>query len=582
MPATDSQISPRPDNPYRFTRGLPSHLESWELPVGWQWGSEGVFSDTRHYQEVIDALGRSLSLVSAPDPAHTPWLFAEARHLAHRSHPSIPTTYHYWTHHPQDRRGPGYLRRWIDGETVGARLRRLGADDLPFALRVVRDAGSALAYLHDGGTTHGALGPETVWTIPSGRLWLIDWQWAVGPEAVPEGLRPDRRWAAAPPEWGDDGWQPDAWSDQWQLGAIGFAALVGELPPERDIPPINWVRPDCPSSVASVIDQALAVAPAQRHRSMAAMLRALDRVASPRTAVFLGAERVGAPRQAESEEARLRWATGDDYDVLERIGSGTFGAVWRVRDLALEREVALKMLHEHVARDDRAVTRFQREARLAAQLAHPGIVPVYDWDARGEVSWYTMELAEGGSLAQLVAQTGPRTVEELAEPVDLILDALAAAHAVGVIHRDLKPENVLIDRYRRWRLADFGIANAMGEEFGGTSGTPSFAAPEQLLGEAQGPPVDCFAVAAIVHFALSGRAPFEGDGRQILARQLAGDVELDFAPEPVAEWLRQGLHPDPERRFADATAMREAWREAVDAVERRERSRRWWRELLGG
>jgi len=234
-------------------------------------------------------------------------------------------------------------------------------------------------------------------------------------------------------------------------------------------------------------------------------------------------------------------------------------------------------------RDDRAVSRFRREARLAAQLAHPGIVPIYDWDARGEVSWYTMELAEGGSVAQLVEQTGPRTVAEIAEPVDLVLDALVAAHAVGVIHRDLKPENVLIDRYRRWRLADFGIANALGEDRGGSTGTPQFAAPEQLLGEAQGPAADLFAVAAIVHFALSGRPPFVGtDGRQILARQLAGDLELDFAPEPIAEWMRVGLRPDAERRFADAGEMRQAWRDAVEAVERRERSRRWWRELLGG
>jgi len=164
-----------------------------------------------------------------------------------------------------------------------------------------------------------------------------------------------------------------------------------------------------------------------------------------------------------------------------------------------------------------------------------------------------------------------------------VLDALVAAHAVGIIHRDLKPENVLIDRYRRWRLADFGIANALGEDRGGSTGTPQFAAPEQLLGEVQGPGVDLFAVAAIVHFALAGRPPFGGsEGRQILARQLAGDLQLDFAPEPIADWLGAGLRADPDLRFADAAEMRQAWREAVEAVERRERSRRWWRELLGG
>src|SRR5687767_2147854 len=90
---------PRPDAPYVITRALPPHLANWQLPPDWRWGNEGVFFDWRHYQEIVDALGRSLSLVSVPDAEHHAWLHAEARHLAHRSHPSIPTTYHYWTHH---------------------------------------------------------------------------------------------------------------------------------------------------------------------------------------------------------------------------------------------------------------------------------------------------------------------------------------------------------------------------------------------------------------------------------------------------------------------------------------------------
>jgi serine/threonine-protein kinase len=146
--------------------------------------------------------------------------------------------------------------------------------------------------------------------------------------------------------------------------------------------------------------------------------------------------------------------------------------VWRVRDLTLEREVALKMLHPHVAGDHSAVSRFRREARLAAQLAHPGIVPIYDWDTRGDMQWYTMELAEGGSVADLVTRAGPRTLAEIVTPIEQLLDALAAAHAIGVVHRDLKPENILIDRYRRWRITDFGIANVTGEDL---AGLPSLA-----------------------------------------------------------------------------------------------------------
>jgi len=158
---------------YHVTRELPAHLSAWELPPGWSWGAEGLMAQTRHYQEVIDALGRSLSLVSAPDPAHAPWLESEARHLAHRNHPAIPTTYHYWTSFKESRRGPGYLRRWLPGETLGSHLRRGGSDDTPTTLRIMREVGSALSYLHDSGGVHGAVSPEVVWMAPMARLWLM-------------------------------------------------------------------------------------------------------------------------------------------------------------------------------------------------------------------------------------------------------------------------------------------------------------------------------------------------------------------------------------------------------------------------
>jgi serine/threonine-protein kinase len=264
------------------------------------------------------------------------------------------------------------------------------------------------------------------------------------------------------------------------------------------------------------------------------------------------------------------------------LGAGSFGSVWRVRDLSLGREVALKLLHPHIARDERAVGRFRREARLAAQLAHPSIVPIYDWDSRGDVSWYTMELAESGSVADLVARSGARPLAEVAPQIDEVLSGLAAAHAIGIVHRDLKPENILIDRYRRWRIADFGIANPAGEELTGASGTPAFSPPEQLLGEPQEATADCFSLAAIVAFVLSGAPPFgEADTKTILARELSGQLDVSgYAPE-IGAWLERGLETDPDARFTDATAMQEAWRQAAGAVLERERRIPWWRRLFG-
>ncbi|MFP5355572.1 MAG: protein kinase domain-containing protein, partial [Gemmatimonadota bacterium] len=493
------------DVPNRVSYELPPHLRSWELPLEWAWGSEGVYMEHRHYQEVRDALGRSLSLVSAPDPAHIGWLAREARYLAHRNHPAIPTTYHYWAPHSQSHRGPGYLRRWISAETIGGRVRRTGPEDIPAVMRMIRAVGSTLAYLHDSGQTHGSLSPEVVWAAPSGRFWVLGWQWAVPKQEVPEGHLPDRRWTPMPPEWSDGEWCPTLASDQWQLAATCFMALTGELPRAHEVPPVRLLRPETPQALANILDHALATDPSARHRAVSSMLRALERVSGARS-MFVSAPAIPS---ALSDEGRLRWAVGDDYEILGFLGKGTFGSVWRARDLSLEREVALKMLHPVVAQDEGAVSRFRREARLAAMLAHPAIIPIYDWDARGEVSWYTMELAEGGSVADLVARAGARPFDEVAPQVDAILDALTATHGNGIMHRDLKPENILIDRYRRWRITDFGIARGE-EEHAGATGTPAFAAPEQLLSEAQGPAVDCFGVAAILYFVLTGRPPFAG------------------------------------------------------------------------
>ena len=557
------------------------------LPPGWSWGDEAVQREHRHYQEVVDALGRSLSLVSNPDEAHCEWLRQEARALAHRNHPSIPTTYHYWASYQESRRGPGYLRRWISGETVWSRVMRLGPEGIPFALQVLREAGSTLAYLHDTGAAHGAVSPSTVWLTPGGRLWLLGWEWVLPREHRPPRLMPDVNYTPWAPEWAPGEWKPTTASDQWQLAAMLFVMLTGETAPKENVPPLSLLRAECPQALGAVIERALDPDPEARYPSIAAMLRELDRNVSVRP-LLIAPEGDELPATLDSAEDRLRWATADDYEILSPLGSGLFGSVWRARDLSLSREVAIKVLHPHIAKDDVAVGRFRREARLAAQLAHASIVPIYDTDGRGGIVWYTMELAEGGSVAQLVSRSGARPFEEIAPQVDEVLEALHAAHISGVIHRDLKPENILIDRFRRWRIGDFGIAYALGDDKkAGTSGTPSFAAPEQLLGESQGPATDCYALASIVFFVLTGKPPF-GDGKaeMILAQQLSETLperlhEAGFSAE-LALWLARGLAQRVDDRFADAQEMRVAWRDVVRAMRRAEDQRPWWRRLLEG
>jgi serine/threonine protein kinase len=581
--------SPRqtPVGGVRVVAPLPAHIAGWQLPPGWKWGGDGIAGDLRHYQEVIDGLGRSLALVTAPNQEHHAWLQSEARSLAHRSHPSIPTTYHYWALQRETRRGPGYLRRWITGESVRAHLRRMSAAEIPYVMQVLRGAGSALSYLHDTGSAHGAIRADTVWVAPTGRMWMIEWQWAVPRADIPPGLQPVgpggivngrvvQTWT--PPEWRGSDWAPTPASDQWQLAALCFTSLTGEDPPAENVPPLRLLRPECPASVASAIDRALLPEPSERFSSVAALLRTADRGFASR-GVFAVPDAIAEGGATEQDfETKVRWALGDDYEILSSLGAGSFGRVWRARDLSLEREVALKVLHPHVAADGRAVSAFWQEAKLAAQLAHPGIVPIYDWDSRGDISWYTMELAEEGSVASLVARDGARSLTEIVSAVELVLEALGAAHGVGIVHRDLKPENLLIDRYHRWRITDFGIANVTGEDEAGSAGTAEFAAPEQLLGEPAGPAADLFAIAGIVVFALSGELPFgSGEPRDIVARQLGKKIDLSPFPSPLCDWIERALDPHPDARFHDALEMRDEWKSAAEQSLRRPRLA-WWRK----
>jgi serine/threonine-protein kinase len=163
--------------------------------------------------------------------------------------------------------------------------------------------------------------------------------------------------------------------------------------------------------------------------------------------------------------------------------------------------------------------------------------------------------------------------------VEQVLDGLSVAHANGILHRDLKPENILIDRYHRWRITDFGIANVTGEDVAGTTGTPAFAAPEQLLGEPQGPEADYFALAAIVYFTLTGEPPFgQGDAKTILAAQLSERAALDSFPTVLSNWFRAAFAPDPEQRFVDGLEMQRAWKAASNKVLARKRG--WWRRVV--
>jgi serine/threonine-protein kinase len=535
-------------SPSRGQDLLPPHLSSWKLPSGWTWGPGSAWTHPwRHVQEVIDPLERSLALVSTPDASWHAWLTAEARALAHHNQESIPTAYHFWGQSSHVIRGPAYLRRWIQGESLRRALSRGGP--LPFreAMQLLRDVGRTLAYLHNRGRAHGAITLDALWVTPVGRTWVLGWEWCLDPEVIPAGVQPPRIEPGAPELCRT--WTPTPASDQWDLGNMTIRALGG------------WDA--VPQQLHAIFRRTQHEDPAERFPSVAAFLRELDRLLRP----FEDQLDPRPQGQQVDDETIVRWITGDDYEVKGTLGRGGNGTVWKVQDLHLQRTVAFKVFDGRVSGDRKRLAAFQREAMAAASLHHPGILPVLDWDSRGGHHWYTMPLADGGSLAGRLARQGAIDWRTVHAGMTHVLGGLLAAHDAGILHRDVKPSNILLTRWGGWQLGDFGLASMThGDNTPG--GTLGYAAPEQLFGEEPTPAVDVFSVAATALEALTGRPPFPAANEGVyLTAILRGAPEgLWDLPQPVADLLARCLAYDPAAR-PSLSELASAWATVATAID---------------
>jgi serine/threonine protein kinase len=213
-----------------------------------------------------------------------------------------------------------------------------------------------------------------------------------------------------------------------------------------------------------------------------------------------------------------RNALADEYDVLDEIGRGGMAIVFRARDKALDRDVAIKVLPPAMAFDAAFVERFQREARTAAQLEHPNIVPIYRVGQAGvgpsQVIYIVMKQLRGESLASLLAARGTLPPEEIRAVLRDTAQALAYASRRGVVHRDIKPDNILYDD-DRWVLADFGIAKSMAArsltQSGTAVGTPRYMSPEQARAKPLDVRADIYSLGIVAYQCLVGHVPFDGD-----------------------------------------------------------------------
>ncbi|MGV0814643.1 protein kinase [Mycolicibacterium boenickei] len=265
------------------------------------------------------------------------------------------------------------------------------------------------------------------------------------------------------------------------------------------------------------------------------------------------------------------------YRVDMPIATGGMSTVYRGLDVRLDRPVALKVMDSRYSGDSHFLTRFGREAKAVARLKDPGLVAVYDQGGGGtahQPPFLVMELIEGGTLRELLAERGPMPPHAVAAVLAPVLGGLAVAHRAGLVHRDIKPENVLISDDGEVKIADFGLVRAVAEaKITSTSvilGTAAYLSPEQVSTGDSDPRSDVYAVGILTYELLTGTTPFTGDSALAVAYQrMDNDVPAPSSviagvPTQFDQLVRRATARDAGQRFADAQDMRAELHQIVD------------------
>jgi serine/threonine protein kinase len=261
------------------------------------------------------------------------------------------------------------------------------------------------------------------------------------------------------------------------------------------------------------------------------------------------------------------------YHIQDDIARGGMGRVIAAHDERLHRQVAVKVLKDELVQDPRFVERFRREARAVAALSHPNVATVFDYGEDDACHFIVMEYAEGKDLSRVLREDGPLSVDRAARIAAQVCNALAHAHAAGVVHRDVKPANIIIGSADRVKVTDFGIARAVGDATltatGSVLGTAQYISPEQAAGGHVTPATDVYSLGIVLYEMLTGAVPFTGDSPVAVAMQQVNEEmpapsSLNVqVPRSLDELVARATHKDPAARYADAKEMGAAIASAI-------------------
>ena len=274
-----------------------------------------------------------------------------------------------------------------------------------------------------------------------------------------------------------------------------------------------------------------------------------------------------------------RAIVNDRYEIGKRIGRGGMAEIFQARDILLDRPVAIKVLFPEFATDPAFVERFRREAQAAANLNHPNIVGVYDWGKVNNTYYIAMEYVNGRTLADILKQSGTLTPMQVCDVMSEVAAALISAHQNGVIHRDIKPGNILVSTTGQIKVADFGIARALGAgveqgltQTGAVMGTATYFSPEQAQGAPTDQRSDLYSLGVVMYEMLSGVAPFTGENavaiayKQVHEYAMPLDQRMPAVPTEVAAIVAKCMEKLPDDRYASAEQVRDDLRRFVEGM----------------
>src|SRR3954470_16935029 len=281
--------------------------------------------------------------------------------------------------------------------------------------------------------------------------------------------------------------------------------------------------------------------------------------------------------QPDAEFLALQAALAGEYSLQRELGRGGMGIVYLARDVQLDRDVAIKVLPSHLARTAESRERFLREARTAAGLSHPHIVPIHRVGESGGFVFFVMTYVEGETLGERLRTRGPLPPADAARVLREVAWALAYAHGRGIVHRDVKPDNIMLEASTgRALVTDFGIAYAAGKpgpvsDPGKITGTAHFMSPEQAASEPVDGRSDIYSLGVVGYLAVSGRLPFETSNLPALLMRQATEAPPSVLrvapglPPALAAVIDRSLDRDPDQRFDDGEAMAAALAPVTDA-----------------